>query len=147
MEIRPVDARDRPEWLRLRRMLWPQTSQEMHEAEMQKMLVRPDRWGIFICSAPDGRVLGFSEVSLREDPEAIERNLIGYLEGWHVDPGHRRRGIGRGLVEAAESWARERGCRVLASDAAIDNERSHAAHAALGFVETSRDVQFRKTIA
>ena len=111
------------------------------------MLVRPDRWGVFVCSAPDGRVLGFSEVSLREDAEAIERSLIGYLEGWHVDPGHRRRGIGRGLVEAAESWARERGCRVLASDAAIDNERSHAAHAALGFVEASRDVQFRKTIA
>ena len=48
------------------------------------------------------------------------------------------------LVSAVADWARSVGCLEFASDAALDNEASHAVHRALGFAETERVVFFRK---
>lgn len=55
-----------------------------------------------------------------------------------------RDGKPAGLAEAR--WARACGCRELASDALLENQASHAAHRALGFVETERVVFFRKPL-
>ena len=54
---------------------------------------------------------------------------------------------GRALVAAVELWTREQGCTELASDALLDNEASHRAHAACGFEETERVVYFRKHLS
>jgi aminoglycoside 6'-N-acetyltransferase I len=70
----------------------------------------------------------------------------GVIEGWYVDADVRRRGVGRALVEAAEAWARSRGCRQMASDAELWNEVSHRAHGALGYEETARLVLFKKDL-
>ena len=70
----------------------------------------------------------------------------GYIEGWYVDPDVRRQGIGRALVEAAESWARSKGCRQMASDAELWNEVSHRAHGALGYQKTGRLMLFKKDL-
>ena len=43
-------------------------------------------------------------------------------------------------------WVINRGCTEIASDAELDNPDSIAAHAALGFTETSRTVNFRKRL-
>ena len=50
------------------------------------------------------------------------------------------------LVAEAERWAASVGCSEFASDALIDNTRSRAMHAALGFEETERVVFFRKAL-
>jgi aminoglycoside 6'-N-acetyltransferase I len=42
------------------------------------------------------------------------------------------------LVEAAEKWASEQGCREMASDTNPDYPVSPAAHAALGYLEVER---------
>ena len=47
------------------------------------------------------------------------------------------------LMAAGVEWARARGCTEFASDALLDNSLSHAAHKALGFVETCRIVCFK----
>ncbi len=146
MDVRRAEERDRENLLRLRSRLWPDTDPEIHRKEMREMSTRPDRWETFVHAGSDGRLLGFVEVSLREDAASIRRNLIGYLEGWFVEPNHRRQGIGRQLVAAAEEWVRQHGCATMASDAAIDNKESHRAHAALGFLESDREVQFRKIL-
>jgi aminoglycoside 6'-N-acetyltransferase I len=49
---------------------------------------------------------------------------VGYIEGWFVYEALRNRGIGKELMRAAEDWAREHGCREMASDTWIDNEES-----------------------
>jgi aminoglycoside 6'-N-acetyltransferase I len=71
---------------------------------------------------------------------------VGYIEAWYVKPEHRRSGIGRRLIEAAEQWTLSRGCTEMGSDAELHNEVSHAAHRALGFVEGIRVVQFSKKL-
>ena len=57
-----------------------------------------------------------------------------------------RAGVGRRLIEAAERWTVAQGLTELASDVEIDNEGSLRAHAALGFDETFRVVQFLKRV-
>lgn len=71
---------------------------------------------------------------------------MAHLEGWHVTPEKRGRGIGRQLIAAAESWAAEQGLEELASDAELGNAESFGAHLKLGFRETARTVHFVKDL-
>jgi aminoglycoside 6'-N-acetyltransferase I len=71
---------------------------------------------------------------------------VPYVEGWYVVPEARRRGMGSGLMAAAETWARARGSAEIASDAVIGNLPSERAHRALGFVEVERAIHFRKDL-
>jgi len=94
-----------------------------------------------------GQLVGFAELSRRPYAEGCETSPVGFLEGWYVAPARRRQGIGRALVQAAEVWARGRGCREFASDALAENGLSAAAHRALGFEEVEVIRCFRKDLA
>lgn len=59
---------------------------------------------------------------------------------------HRRQGIGKSLLAAAEKWARSQGCVEMASDAVIDNVLSQNVHQRLGFEAVERTVLFRKAL-
>jgi len=50
------------------------------------------------------------------------------------------------LVALCEDWARDRGCREFLSDCLLDNADSHRFHSKLGFVETERNIFFRKEL-
>jgi len=95
----------------------------------------------------DGSAIGFVEVSKRNDyVNGTAGSPVGFLEGLYVAPSHRRQGVGRALVCAASSWAAAEGYSELASDALVGNVNAHAAHRALGFVETERVVYFCKRL-
>jgi aminoglycoside 6'-N-acetyltransferase I len=144
INIRPLAETDIEDWFRLRKMLWDETSEEDHKAEMYEIL--NDEESQFVAVADDGQngICGFIEASIRPMAEDCETEDVGYLEGWYVEPGARKQGIGRSLVAAAESWARARGCREMASDAEPENSTSLAAHEKLGYQETSRLVHLKK---
>lgn len=149
MQIRPVEAADAAEWLRLRLALWPDDP-EKEAAEMAAFLaaaprpVLPECHAVFVCPRPRGGLCGLVEVSIHDSAPGCETNRIGYLEAWYVDPDWRGRGIGRALAEQAETWARAEGCREMASDTTPDYPLSPAAHAALGYAEVVR--HFRKEL-
>jgi aminoglycoside 6'-N-acetyltransferase I len=71
---------------------------------------------------------------------------VGFVEGWYVAADRRAQGVGRALMAAAEAWAREQGCREMASDTWLDNEPSQHAHEALGFEVVDRCVHFKKPL-
>lgn len=149
MQIRPVEAADAAEWLRMRLALWPDDP-EKEAAEMAAFLaaaprpVLPECHAVFVCPRPGGGLCGLVEVSIHDSAPGCETNRIGYLEAWYVDPDWRGRGIGRALAEQAETWARAEGCREMASDTTPDYPLSPAAHAALGYAEVVR--HFRKEL-
>lgn len=117
-------------------------------ASASAFLELPDKYAQFLAVEPGGRTAGFVEASLRTDyVNGTDSSPVAFLEGIYVAPQYRRQGVGRQLVAAVVSWARERGCSELASDAPLDNVVSHAMHAALGFEETERVVYFRKRLA
>ena len=143
--VRRVQDTDLPEWYRLRRMLWDELSEEEHRDEMFDIYEHTDSQLVLVAEK-DGKLVGFLEASIRPFVEDCETDNVGYLEGWFVEPGYRRYGIGRDLVRSAERWARKKGCTEMASDAEIGNDLSLAAHLKLGYEETSRLVHLRKDL-
>jgi aminoglycoside 6'-N-acetyltransferase I len=128
--------------------LWPDGSLDEHRAEAAAILSGqpPSTMPLvlFVAEAKD-HVMGFIEVGLRSHADGCEtRRPVGFIEGWFVEPEHQHRGIGRALLQAAEDWARSKGCVELASDTWIDNEPSQRAHAAMGFEVVDRCVHYRK---
>jgi aminoglycoside 6'-N-acetyltransferase I len=134
--IRPVRREDRDEWVRARHALFGDPLSD-HERDAERYFRGEATEPQEVLVAVDGaRVVGLAELSLRAYAEGCSTSPVAYLEGWWVAPEHRRRGLARRLVEAAESWARGRGCSELASDAENDNETSRLAHGRCGFEET-----------
>lgn len=145
VEIRTLRPAEHDAWLALRERLWPGSSRDFLTAEQREILADTTRNAVLI--AADGqRVVGFLEAALRDWAEGCESRPVGYIEGWYVEPGYRRRGVGRLLVEAAERWAQSRGCTEMGSDADLSNDVSHAAHRALGYREVDRIVLFSKKL-
>ncbi len=143
MTIRPLQPQDLRAYFALRTALWPDSEADF-ELEVSKIL-NNHRLASFVAEQ-NGQLVGFVEVSLRDYAEGCDSSPVGYLEGWYVAPKHRKTGIGRRLVQAAEDWARARGCSEMASDSELSNTPSHQAHARLGYQEVERIVCFRKSL-
>lgn len=144
-QVRGVKPGDEAEWLRMRRTLWNEPSLDEHQREMCSIL-SDSQQAVFVLARSGGGLGGFIEVSLHEWAEGCHTSPVGYIEGWYVDPDLRRQGAGAALVKAAESWAIAQGCREMASDCELWNEVSYRAHLALGYEETMRIIQFRKSL-
>ena len=143
--VRPIQESDLQAWYRLRQMLWDELTEQEHQDEMLDIYEHTDSQLVLVAEK-DGRLVGFLEASIRPFVEDCHSDQVGYLEGWFVEPGFRRYGIGRDLVRAAERWARKRGCTEMASDAEVGNDLSLEAHLKLGYKETSRLVHLRKDL-
>ena len=144
--VRPVRESDLNEWFRLRKLLWDENDDGDHRSEMMDILEHPDSQLVLVADTGNGALIGFLEASIRPFVEDCHTDHVGYLEGWYVDPDHRQKGIGGELVRNAESWARQKGCTEMASDAEVGNERSLTAHTRLGYAVTSRLVHLRKEL-
>src|SRR5947208_3874677 len=110
--IRPVQASDADEWLRMRMALWLDCDPDNEAQEIAQFL--SDRPGpslpmlltAFVCPRPEGGLCGLVEVSIHTSAPGCKTDRIGYLEAWYVDPDCRGLGIGRELVKMAEAWAK-----------------------------------------
>jgi GNAT superfamily N-acetyltransferase len=139
----------------MRALLWPECPDQLQAEEIRDFLgTDSPGWSepfisvaAFVAVRPSGGLCGFLEASIRPYAEDCATRPVGYIEGWFVDADLRRQGVGRRLLEAAELWATTEGCKEIASDAQMENEVSLAAHKALGFEESSRDVHLRKPLA
>ena len=146
-EVRELRPEERAAWLEFRARLWPETPREQLRQEQDHILAEPESTGVLFAALSDGEPIGFAEVSIRAWAEGCVTRPVGYIEAWYVIPEQRRAGMGRLLIDAAERWARARGCVEMASDADPENRTSRSAHRALGYDEVGMSVLFRKRIA
>lgn len=150
MIVRAVHTCDAREWLRMRMALWPDSDLAKEASEIAHFLADPplpplpELHAAFVCVRPDAGLCGLVEVSIHRTAPGCTSDRIGYLEAWYVDAHWRGQGIGRELVQMAEAWAREQGCREMASDTDPSYSVSPVAHAALGYQEVQR--YFRKDL-
>ncbi len=142
MMIRKVQEKDKAEYLRMRLALWPD---EEHEEALRQFFKTPT-WITFVAEREAGKLCGFIEVGQRPYAEGCETSPVAFIEGWYVDPEMQRQGVGRKLVQSAESWAKENGFTEIASDTWLENEMSIKAHKALGYDEVERLVCFAKEL-
>lgn len=149
--VREARADDLKMIAAMRSRLWPEAKIDEHLFEVDAML-SSGMYGtvpavILVAESEDGQLIGFLEASLRSHADGCDpAHPVGFIEGWFVNDEQRGKGVGGELVRAVEAWARERGCREVASDALIDNLESQRAHLALGFEVVDRCVHFRKAI-
>ncbi len=130
----------------MRRTLWPKCTLKDHRREIAEILGDPRGQPAWVAEDGDGGIIGFLETSVRNYADGVGRENVGYLEGWYVKPKWRKRGIGQGLVRAAERWAVRRGFSHMGSDTWIGNKGSHRAHLAMGYREAGRDIHYVKRL-
>jgi aminoglycoside 6'-N-acetyltransferase I len=143
--VRRATVDDKPEWLRMRLLLWPEVGSAGLTEDMDRILADA-LTPVFVLERPDGRLGGFLEAGTRTYAEGCVTAPVGYIEGWFVDEDLRRQGYGHQLAKAAEDWARSQGLQEMGSDTWLDNEGSIRAHLAMDYNEVERLIHFAKTL-
>jgi GNAT superfamily N-acetyltransferase len=97
-----------------------------------------------VCGAElSGHVVGWVHVYVCQllvaDPQAEIGGLV-------VDEGHRRRGVGRLLMQQAEQWAREKGCWAVYLRSNVVREGAHAFYEGIGYSSAKTSMAFRKAL-
>ncbi len=78
--------------------------------------------------------------------QALESEFRVEIVGLVVDEAQRRNGVGKRLVSAVETWAREVGVNVVSVRCQIKREESHRFYEALGFAKAKMQHVFRKRL-
>jgi GNAT superfamily N-acetyltransferase len=99
-------------------------------------LSREDR---ILMAVEADRLLGFAHLRIARDLTADEAAEVVSII---VRKTYRRRGIGRMLVTAAETWARQSGRARLLLRTDVVRTAAHAFYLALGYQETATTVDF-----
>jgi GNAT superfamily N-acetyltransferase len=93
---------------------------------------------ILVAEGERGALIGF--LTAYQDLHSVRFGYRAWVEDFAVDPGHRSRGVGKALLDAAKDWARERGATHLELDSAESRvdahrfyEREGAAYRAISF--------------
>lgn len=144
MKIREIVESDRGHWV-LRDALWPGSLPD-HDGETRRYFETRSGAPVVFVAEVDGRLVGFLELDYRKYAPGCGSSPVPFIEGWYVEADLQRQGIGRALMEAAETHARAAGHREIASDAELANAGGIGAHLALGYREVERVVFFRKSL-
>ena len=145
MHVRPATRDDFPFWRQARNAIYSKLSDSFQAAEMERILCDP-MLACFIAESEAHRPVAMLELSLRNIVDCCLTSPVGYIEGIYLEAGERGRGLGGELVEFAAQWFRQQGCREMATDAELENEASQKFFARVGFEETDRIVEFRKSL-
>jgi RimJ/RimL family protein N-acetyltransferase len=110
------------------------------ERRYLRTIARYPHAAVFVAEEGE-RIVG--RLSLARDPNPASAHVADL--GLMVAASHRRRGIGRGLLEAAVQWARESGVRKLELHVLPHNEAAIALYEDFGFRrEGVRKGQYRR---
>src|ERR1700759_1223915 len=97
--VRPAKPEDAAQVLEMFLALWPEDDEKGHKSHIRGLVSGKPRstlpLTLFVAEA-DGRLVGFAEVGLRSHANGCDPiRPVGFLEGWFVARGFRKRGVGR----------------------------------------------------
>ena len=142
--IRRATSQDKAHWLQMRQGIWPEASDEYLDFDMDELLA--SRQNIIFLAFIGLEPAGLIEASIRDFGEGCDTSPVGYVEAWFVRSEYRRSGVSKRLLQAAEDWARSKGCVEMASDTWLDNDDAIRAHKRHGYMEAERLVHFVKPL-
>jgi len=99
--------------------------------------------GVFVAELASGQIGGWIGVFVYRSVEADARAEVS---GLVVDADERSHGIGQRLLERAEQWAREKGCRSIGLRTNVVRERAHAFYERRGYAHTKTQRSYRKSL-
>jgi aminoglycoside 6'-N-acetyltransferase I len=118
--IRAAKPTDAAVWESMRRELWPDGAED-HASEITMFFAGhkfEDLTAALVAESRSGAIVGFVELSIRNDLPGLHGRRTGYVEGLYVSPEVRSTGVAQKLLQASRSWAREQRCVAFASDRA-----------------------------
>jgi GNAT superfamily N-acetyltransferase len=98
---------------------------------------------VLVAESPAGEVIGWGHVSVNH---LIENDVRAELNGLVVAEGQRSLGAGQRILEQAEKWARERGCRALHLRSNVIRTRAHQFYERQGYEHYKTQKAFRKVL-
>ena len=98
---------------------------------------------LLLVAEAGGAVVGWLHAA---EEELFESGRRCEIRGLVVDRAHRRGGVGRTLVAAAEAWARGRGLPEMSVRSNVVREESHPFYAGLGYARAKTQHVYRKAL-
>ena len=99
---------------------------------------------VLVAENGNGRVIGWLHVAARTQ---LTEDCCAEILGLVVDESARGGGIGLALVNAAESWARARGCVHIRVRSRSERERAHRFYERAGYARNKVQLVLRKPLA
>jgi len=140
--IRRARSSDAPRLAELSGQLgYPTTSAEM--ARRMRKLKPASQNALFVAESPIAGVVGWTHVSVTH---LVEVGTRAELNGLIVAEEQRSLGAGARLLEAAEGWARKRGCPSMSVRSNVIRERAHKFYERQGYEHYKTQKAFRKPL-
>ena len=114
--------------------------------QMEKRLreLRPaSRHAVFVADVPGRGVIGWLHASVSN---LLESDTRAEVNGLIVGDGHRSSGAGAKLLDAAEQWARDNGCKHVNLRSNVIRERAHLFYLRQGYDHYKTQKAFRKPL-
>jgi len=107
-------------------------------------LIRHPRLGsVLIAETPERRVIGWVHVSVTP---LLEVSLRAEVNGLIVAEGQRSSGAGAKLLQAAEEWAKSKGCDSMSVRSNVIRDRAHAFYLRNGYEHYKTQKAFHKKL-
>jgi GNAT superfamily N-acetyltransferase len=108
-----------------------------------KLIARSPENVVYVAALADRRVVGWLHAYVRR---LVESDPTADIGGLVVDEGCRRSGAGRLLMQHAEQWARERGCKAVTLRSNVLREAAHGFYQSLGYTIVKTQHAYRKVL-
>ena len=106
-------------------------------------LLREKEHAVFVADDAQEGVIGWAHIYVHR---GVEMDGRAELAGLVVDRQHRGGGVGQALMQAVESWARERRCASVGLRSNIIREEAHEFYRRLGYKQIKTQHAFRKEL-
>jgi GNAT superfamily N-acetyltransferase len=120
---------------------YPATPAEI--AQRLRKIKPASHHAVLVAESPERNVVGWLHVSVSP---LLETQLRAEVNGLVVSGEERSRGTGALLLNAAEHWARKRGCRSMSVRSNVIRERAHQFYLRHGYEHYKTQKAFRKPI-
>lgn len=117
-------------------------SRENVERRLRLIERSPDH-AVYVTALADGRVIGWLHAYVRR---LVESDPTAEIGGLVVDEGCRRSGAGRLLMQHAEQWAREQGCKAVTLRSNVLREAAHGFYQSVGYTIVKTQHAYRKAL-
>jgi GNAT superfamily N-acetyltransferase len=116
-----------------------------HIATRLRQLAPVSKHAVFVAESPDAAtgLIGWVHVSVTH---LLESDIRAEVNGLIVSEGQRSAGAGAKLLEAAEEWARRRGCKGMNVRSNVIRERAHKFYERQGYEHYKTQKAFRKAL-
>ncbi|MEW6732853.1 MAG: GNAT family N-acetyltransferase [Acidobacteriota bacterium] len=98
---------------------------------------------IYVAEIMDENVVGWIHISIRN---SLTTALQAEIGGFIVDERHRKSGIGKLLVQQAEQWAQDNGCKSVYLRSNIIRKDAHIFYQKAGYKNIKTQFAFRKML-